>query len=192
MEDSFYLVVGLGNPGREYDGTRHNVGFDVIDRLVDEYQVSGPVRTGKALTGKGRIGGKKVILMKPLTYMNLSGEAVREGIDFYKIDHTDHLIVISDDIDLPEGKLRIRAKGSAGGHNGLKNIVLHMGDGDFYRIRVGVGAKPSPDADLADYVLGHPKGEDRKVLDDAEARAADAVRCILEEGIDKAMCRYNG
>ena len=122
---------------------------------------------------------------------NMLREAVREGIDFWKIDHTNHLIVISDDIDLPEGKLRIREKGSAGGHTGLKNIILHLGDGNFTRIRVGVGAKPSPDEDLADYVLGHPAGEDRRILEEAKKRAAEAAACILTEGVQKAMCRYN-
>ncbi|MGN1024179.1 MAG: aminoacyl-tRNA hydrolase [Lachnospiraceae bacterium] len=191
MAADFYLIVGLGNPGREYEGTRHNVGFEVLDELIDTYHIDGPTKFGKSLIGKGRIGEQKVILMKPQTYMNLSGEAVREGIDFWKIDHTNHLIVISDDIDLPEGKLRIREKGSAGGHNGLKNIVLHLGDGNFIRIRVGVGAKPSPDADLADYVLGHPTGEDREILGEAKKRAASAVACILAEGVQKAMCQYN-
>lgn len=191
MAADFYLIVGLGNPGREYEGTRHNVGFEVLDDLIDTYHIDGPTKFGKSLIGKGRIGEQKVILMKPQTYMNLSGEAVREGIDFWKIDHTNHLIVISDDIDLPEGKLRIREKGSAGGHNGLKNIILHLGDGNFTRIRVGVGAKPSPDADLAGYVLGHPAGEDRKILEEAKKRAAEAAACILTEGVQKAMCRYN-
>jgi PTH1 family peptidyl-tRNA hydrolase len=191
MDTEWYLIVGLGNPGQQYAGTRHNVGFDVIDRLIDEYGIDGPTKFGKSLTGKGRIGDHRVILMKPLTYMNLSGEAVREGIDYYKIDHRTHLIVISDDIDLAEGRLRLRQKGSAGGHNGLKNIIQHLGDGEFNRIRVGVGAKPSPDANLADYVLGHPTGEDRKILEDAKDRAAKAVRAILDDGIAAAMNRYN-
>ncbi|SDZ87049.1 peptidyl-tRNA hydrolase, PTH1 family [Lachnospiraceae bacterium NK3A20] len=191
MDTEWYLIVGLGNPGQQYAGTRHNVGFDVIDRLIDEYGIDGPTKFGKSLTGKGRIGDHRVILMKPLTYMNLSGEAVREGIDYYKIDHRTHLIVISDDIDLAEGRLRLRQKGSAGGHNGLKNIIRHLGDGEFNRIRVGVGAKPSPDANLADYVLGHPTGEDRKILEDAKDRAAKAVRAILDDGIAAAMNRYN-
>lgn len=190
--DSFYLIVGLGNPGREYEGTRHNAGFETLDELIDMYHIGGPVKFGKSLIGKGRIGDHRVIVMKPQTYMNLSGEAVREGVDFYKIDHTDHLIVISDDIDLPAGKIRIREKGSAGGHNGLKNIVLHLGDGNFYRIRVGVGAKPTKDTDLADWVLGHPAGEDAEKIADARKKAAEAAACIIEEGIQKAMSRYNG
>lgn len=190
--DSFYLIAGLGNPGREYDNSRHNVGFSVIDRLIDRYDISGPVKFGRSLIGKGRIGDHKVIVMKPMTYMNLSGEAVREGIDYYRIDHHDHLIVVSDDIDLPEGHLRIRRKGSAGGHNGLKNIILHMGDDEFIRVRVGVGAKPSKDADLADYVLGHFSKEDDKIMDEARDRAVSAIACILDEGPDAAMCRFNG
>lgn len=189
--DSLYLIVGLGNPGKEYAGTRHNMGFDVIDHLADEYNTGSFSKFGKSLAGKGMIGDCKVILLKPQTYMNLSGEAVREAVDFYKIDHKTQLIVISDDIDLPEGKLRLRMKGSAGGHNGLKNIILHLGDDEFYRIRVGVGAKPDKNANLADYVLGHPGKDDRKILEEAQDRAAQAVRCIMEDGIQKAMNQYN-
>ena len=129
--------------------------------------------------------------MKPMTYMNLSGEAVREGLDYFKVDPATHLIVISDDIDLEPGKLRLRQKGSAGGHNGLKNIIQHVGDGNFIRVRIGVGAKPDPRADLADHVLGHPKGEDKAKIEDAKERAARAVCDILEEGIQKAMNHYN-
>ncbi len=190
--DDFTLIVGLGNPGEKYHGTRHNVGFAVIDRLVTDYNADGPRRFGRSLTGRARIGDAKVILMKPMTYMNLSGEAVREGVDFYKIDHTARLIVISDDINLPAGRLRIRVKGSAGGHNGLKSIISHLGDDTFIRVRVGVGAKPSQDADLADYVLGRPAGEDRELLEEAVIRAAKAVACIVEEGAQSAMNQYNG
>ena len=189
--DDYYIICGLGNPGRKYDGSRHNVGFDVIDELVDRFRISGPVRFGKAMTGKGTIGGKKVILVKPLTYMNLSGEAVQEIVHYYKVDPADHLIVISDDIDLPLGHLRIRKKGSAGGHNGLKNIILHLGTDEFTRIRIGVGAKPDPDADLAGYVLGHFTGEDKIEIGDACAKAAEAAACILEDGPDRAMNLYN-
>ncbi len=192
MDQEWYLIAGLGNPGREYNGSRHNVGFEVVDRLIDTYSIDGPVRFKKSLVGKGRIGNVRVILMKPMTYMNLSGEAVREALDYYKIDAATHLIVISDDIDLAPGRLRIRRKGSAGGHNGLKNIMQHVGDGNFMRVRVGVGGKLHPDDDLAEHVLGHPKKEDREKIDEAMDRAADAVRCILEEGVQQAMCRYNG
>ena len=149
------------------------------------------MRFGKSMIGKGVISGEKVILVKPMTYMNLSGEAVREICSYYKVDHHDHLIVISDDIDLPVGHLRIRKKGSAGGHNGLKNIILHLGDDAFMRVRIGVGGKPSPGADLAGHVLGHFKGEDRAVMEEADVKAADAVICMVEQGPDKAMNLYN-
>lgn len=190
--EEFWLIAGLGNYGRAYDGTRHNVGFETLDRILSEYGMTCDERFGKSLIAKGGIGEHKVILMKPQTYMNLSGEAVREGIDYYRIDPKTHLIVISDDIDLPVGKLRLRKKGSAGGHNGLKNIVLHLGTDEFQRVRVGVGAKPNPQYDLADWVLGHPQGEDRKALDEGMDRAAKAVVEIMDKGIDKAMCDYNG
>ncbi len=189
--DTFLLIAGLGNPGRQYNNTRHNVGFEVIDELVDAYKFSGPERFGKAYIGKGRIGGQKVILMKPLTYMNLSGEAIRQVADYYKIDTKTDLLVISDDIDLPVGKLRLRMKGSAGSHNGLKNIVKMLGSGDFARIRIGVGGKPDPDYDLADYVLGHFGKKDREAMDIAVKRAAEAAACWAENGIDLAMNMYN-
>lgn len=189
--DSFFIIVGLGNPGRKYDGSRHNVGFDVIDELVDRYHIGGPERFGKSMIGKGRIGDRKVILVKPLTYMNLSGEAVQEIVHFYKVDPKENLLIISDDIDLEAGRLRIRKKGSAGGHNGLKNIVQHLGTEDFARIRVGVGAKPDAEYDLADFVLGHFSPEERKIMDEAAARAAEAAACAVTDGIDLAMNRYN-
>ena len=191
MDADWYLIVGLGNPGKEYDGSRHNVGFEAADLLIDEFHIDGPTRFRKSLIGKGRIGDARVVVMKPMTYMNLSGEAVREGLDYFKVDPAAHLIVISDDIDLEPGKLRLRQKGSAGGHNGLKNIIQHVGDGNFIRVRIGVGAKPDPRADLADHVLGHPKGEDKEKIEDAKERAVRAVRDILEEGIQKAMNHYN-
>ena len=189
--DSFFIIVGLGNPGRKYDGSRHNIGFDVIDELVDRFHIGGPERFGRSMIGKGRIGGRRVILVKPLTYMNLSGEAVQEIVHYYKADPAQDLVVISDDIDLPAGTLRIRKKGSAGGHNGLRNIVQHLGGGDFARIRVGVGAKPDPDYDLADFVLGHFSGEEKKVMEEAAVKAAEAVACIVTDGVDLAMNRYN-
>ena len=189
--DQFFIIVGLGNPGRKYDGSRHNVGFDVIDELVDRCRIGGPERFGKSMIGKGRIGDRKVILVKPLTYMNLSGEAVQEIVHYYKADPAEDLVVISDDIDLEAGKLRIRKKGSAGGHNGLKNIVQHLGSGDFARIRVGVGGKPDPGYDLADYVLGHFAGEEKKVMEEAVAKAAEAVICMVTDGVDLAMNRFN-
>ena len=189
--DSYYIIAGLGNPGAKYDGTRHNVGFKVIDELADRFHINRPVRFGKSMIGKGMIGGEKVILVKPLTYMNLSGEAVREICSYYKADPADHLIVISDDVDLPVGHLRIRKKGSAGGHNGLKNIILHLGTDEFTRVRIGVGGKPAPGADLANHVLGHFSSEDRPVIEEAYAKAADAVECAIGQGPDKAMNLYN-
>lgn len=189
--DSYYIVVGLGNPGRKYDGSRHNAGFGVIDELADRFGINRPVHFGKSMIGKGVIGGEKVILVKPLTYMNLSGEAVQEICSYYKVDPCVDLVVISDDIDLPVGHLRIRQKGSAGGHNGLKNIIQHLGSSDFTRIRIGVGGKPNPGADLANHVLGHFSGDEREVMEEAYKKAADAVVCILEQGPDRAMNLYN-
>lgn len=186
-----YIIVGLGNPGKEYQNTRHNIGFDVIDRLADEENISVIEKKHKALVGKGYIGGQKVILAKPLTFMNLSGESVRELIDYYKVDEESELIVISDDISLDVGKLRIRKKGSAGGHNGLKNIIQHLGHDTFMRVKMGVGEKPKG-YDLADYVLGHFTQDERKIMDDAAKKAVDAIRTIMQDGADLAMNRYNG
>lgn len=185
-----HLIVGLGNPGREYAGTRHNMGFDTIDRLAGQYAV--PVRGNamKGKYGKGLIAGERVILMKPQTFMNLSGEAVQAYLHYYRLDPEHDLIVIYDDIDQDPGQLRIRKKGSAGGHNGMKNIIRLIGTDRFVRIRIGVGARPEG-WDLADYVLGHFPPEDRKAADGAIADAADAVRLILEQGPDAAMNRYN-
>lgn len=189
--DSYYIIAGLGNPGRQYEGSRHNSGFAVIDALADKYDFRELVRFGKSMMAKGRIGDQKVILMKPQTYMNLSGEAVQEMVHYYKVDPADHLLVISDDIDLPVGHIRIRKKGSAGGHNGLKNIIQHLGTDEFCRIRIGVGAKPSPDSDLAAHVLGHFAPEDQKIMQKAYETAADAAACAVLYGPDLAMNRYN-
>ena len=185
-----FIIAGLGNPGREYAHTRHNVGFDTIDVLADMYRIDVDTKKHKALIGKGIIEGQKVILAKPQTYMNLSGESIRELVDFYKIDETSELIIIYDDISLNPGQLRIRLKGSAGGHNGIKSIIQHLGCQEFLRIRVGVGEKPVG-YDLADYVLGHFTGEERKVMDEAADRAVEAIHMILTEDIDKAMNHYN-
>lgn len=185
-----YLIVGLGNPGKQYEKTRHNMGFDTIDELIDKHNVPGQGVRHKAMYGKGIIGGEKVILAKPLTYMNLSGESVRELVNYYKIDPETEMIVIYDDIDLEPGQLRIRKKGSAGGHNGIKNIIAQLGTQNFYRVKVGVGAKPKG-WDLADYVLGRFGKEERQYIDDALVRAANAVEMILTEGIDAAMNEYN-
>ena len=186
-----WLLVCLGNPGDKYENTRHNVGFMVADELAERQRASIQKLKFKALTNLFTISGEKVLVMKPVTYMNLSGEAVRPAADFYKIP-PDHVLVVSDDTALPVGRLRIRRGGSAGGHNGLKSVIQHLGTDQFPRIRVGVGEKPHPDYDMADWVLGHFQGEDKKAMDAAVKRAADAVECLIGEGIDRAMSRFNG
>ena len=185
-----YVIVGLGNPSKEYDNTRHNIGFAAIDSLSDKYGISVNEVKHKALLGKGVIDGTKVILVKPLTYMNLSGEAVRAVVDYYKIDEEAELIVIYDDISLDVGQLRIRKKGSAGGHNGIKNIIQHLGHDTFQRIKIGVGEKPKG-YDLADYVLGHFSKEEQDVMKDALEKVDGAVKLMLMDDVDEAMNRYN-
>jgi PTH1 family peptidyl-tRNA hydrolase len=185
-----YIIVGLGNPGKKYEGTRHNMGFDVIDRLVYKNNIPCSGSKFHSVYGTGMIGTQKVVLAKPLTYMNLSGTAVRELIDFYKIDPESELIVISDDIDLEPGRIRIRKQGSAGGQNGLRHIVQCLGKQKFIRIRVGTGGKPEG-WELADWVLSRFTMDDRALVDDAIVRAADAVAAICTDGIDKAMNVYN-
>ena len=185
-----YIIVGLGNPERRYDGTRHNIGFSAVTALADIYGISMDMKKHRAVCGKGVIDGQKVILAMPQTYMNLSGESVRELVDYYKIDPEEELIVIYDDINLAPGKLRIRPKGSAGGHNGIKNIIAHLGTQVFPRIRIGVGEKPKG-WDLADYVLGHFQGDEKKLMEEAYDRAAAAVAEILTDGPDKAMNDFN-
>lgn len=186
-----YIIVGLGNPGREYENTRHNVGFCVIDAIADKYGITVSEKKHKALIGKGVIDGKKVVLAKPQTYMNVSGESVRALIDFYKIEEQSELLVIYDDISMDVGKLRIRKKGSAGGHRGIKSILEHLGHDVFARIKVGVGDKPKG-GDLAEHVLGRFSAEDRKRMEESIALAAEAVSVILAEGADSAMNQYNG
>ena len=186
-----WLLVCLGNPGDKYENTRHNVGFMVADEIAERQNKPIQRLKFKALTNVFSISGEKVLVMKPITYMNLSGEAVRQAADFYKIP-PGRILVISDDTALPVGRLRIRQKGSAGGHNGLKNIIQHLGTDQFPRLRVGVGEKPHPDYDLADWVLGKFQGEDKKTIDHAVKRAADAVECIMAEGLDRAMGKFNG
>ncbi len=182
-----WLVVGLGNPGEKYEETRHNVGFMVADELGKRGSFSIQKVKYHALTS---IGGQGALVMKPTTYMNLSGEAVGEAARFYKIP-PDHVLVISDDVDLPLGKLRIRTNGSAGGHNGLKSIIQHLGSDQFPRLKVGVGGKPHPDYDMADWVLSKFQGEDKKLIDETVKRAAEAVECLLKDGPQKAMNRFN-
>ena len=185
-----YLIAGLGNPTKKYEGTRHNVGFETVDIIADSQGIALSSNKHKAVYGQGFIGGEKVILAKPQTFMNLSGEAVSALLSYYKEDPAESLIIISDDIDLPVGHIRIRKSGSPGGHNGLKDIVSRIGTQEFIRIRIGVGQKPA-DWDLADYVLSRFVPEDRKKIDEAEEAAASAVEAILTDGVDKAMNVYN-
>ena len=185
------IIAGLGNPTKEYEGTRHNVGFQVIDKIAEKYNIAVDAKKGRAYVGKGIIEGQKVLLVKPQTYMNLSGESIRELVDYFKVDPKEELLVIYDDISLDVGQLRIRKKGSAGGHNGIKNIIAHLGTQEFPRIKVGVGDKP-PRMDLADYVLSRFSKEDREKMEQAFKDAADAVEVMITEGADAAMNRFNG
>lgn len=185
-----YLIVGLGNPGRQYDGTRHNMGFDTLDYLIEKHQIPQGGVKFNAMYGKGIIGGEKVILMKPLSFMNLSGGPVREMVNYFKIDPETEMIVIYDDIDLEPGQLRIRKQGSAGGHNGIKDIIRQLGTQKFLRVKVGVGAKPKG-WDLADHVLGRFSDSDRRLVDEAVGKAGDAVELMLSRGVDAAMNEYN-
>lgn len=185
-----YLVVGLGNPGRQYEMTRHNIGFHTIDHMADELGVKVKKLKFKALFGETQIGGEKVLLVKPQTYMNLSGESVSGFADFYKIP-AENIIVISDDIALKAGKIRVRAKGSAGGHNGLKSIIYMLESDRFPRVRIGVGAPEHEDHDLADYVLGRFGKDEIPVMEDAMIRAAQAVCEIIEHGPESAMNKFN-
>ena len=186
-----FVIAGLGNFGKEYENTRHNVGFDVIDTLAEEENIGVLEKKHTAIVGKGSVAGEKCILAKPLTYMNLSGESIGEMVNYYKVDETTELIVISDDISLEAGQIRIRKSGSAGGHNGLKNIIAHLGHEKFIRIRVGVGEKPKG-WDLADYVLGHFSGNERKLMEETYSMAAEAIRTIISDGPDAAMNQFNG
>jgi PTH1 family peptidyl-tRNA hydrolase len=186
-----HIIVGLGNPGMKYEGTRHNMGFDVIDSVIAKYHIPQSGTKFHSMYGTGMIEGEKCIVAKPLTYMNLSGTAVRELCDFYKVDPTTNLVVISDDIDTQPGHIRIRKKGSAGGQNGLKDIIAKLGTQEFTRIRIGTGAKPEG-WDLADWVLSRFSKEDRELVDSAIARATDAVGVIMTDGVDMAMNRFNG
>lgn len=185
-----WLVVFLGNPGTKYEMTRHNAGFMAGDAMAKAQGAAINRSRFKALTGTCDIGGETVMLMKPQTFMNLSGEAVAQAVSFYTLA-PDHVIVVSDEVALPIGKLRIRTKGSAGGHNGLKNIIALLGTDQFPRIRIGVGAAPHPDYDMADWVLSSFKGKDAEDILAAAARAAEAVECYITKGADRAMNLYN-
>lgn len=184
-----YLIAGLGNPTKEYDKTRHNVGFSVIDVLADRYRIDISEKKHKALCGRGVIEGQKVLLLKPQTFMNLSGESIRAAADYYKIE-PEEMIVIYDDISLDPGQLRIRLKGSAGGHNGIKNIIANLGTQDFPRIKVGVGAKP-PRMDLADYVLSRFGAGEQKLMEEAFGEATEAAVMMMTDGAERAMNHFN-
>lgn len=186
-----FVIAGLGNPTKQYEGTRHNIGFDVMDALAEKYNISISEKKHKALCGKGVIEGEKVLLVKPQTYMNLSGESIAEILNYYKADAEEEFLVVFDDISLAPGNIRIRKKGSAGGHNGIKNIIAMTGTQNFKRIKVGVGEKPKG-WDLADYVLGHFSEEDRKKVDAAIEDAIGAILLMLRQETDLAMNRYNG
>lgn len=185
-----FIIAGLGNPTLQYRGTRHNVGFDVIDTLADKYNIAVETRKSRALIGKGIIAGQKVLLVKPQTYMNLSGESIGELVSYYKVDEEQELLVIYDDVSLDVGQLRIRRKGSAGGHNGIKDIIRHLGTDVFPRIKIGVGEKPKG-YDLADFVLGHFSREEREMMEEGYQKAAEAVEMILAGELDEAMNVFN-
>lgn len=184
------MIAGLGNPGAKYHKTRHNMGFDTMDYLIEKHRIPQSGVKFNAMYGKGIIGGEKVVLVKPLSFMNLSGSPIRDMVNFFKIDPETELIVISDDIDLEPGRLRIRKQGSAGGHNGLKDIIQKLGTQNFTRIRIGVGSKPK-EWDLADHVLSPFTDSDRRLVDEAVKAAGDAVEIMLEKGVDAAMNAYN-
>jgi len=189
-EGTMFLIIGLGNPGTKYAGTRHNIGFDTVTAIADAFGIEMRTKECKGITGNGVIEGVKVKLVHPQTFMNKSGECVRALMDFYKVP-ADDILVICDETSFETGRLRIRAKGSAGGHNGMKSIIAHIGTSDFARLRIGIGEKPEG-WDLADHVLAHFTREEEPVVREALARAKDAVRCILADGVEAAMNRYNG
>lgn len=185
-----WILVGLGNPGKQYESTRHNMGWLALDSLMEMENFKLSKLRFKAWTGILEKNGNKILVMKPQTYMNLSGESVGEAARFYKIP-ADHVLVISDDVSLPAGKLRIRGGGSAGGHNGLKNIIQHLGTDRFPRIKVGVGSPRPGEHDMVDWVMGKPMGEDRTAVENALDRAGDAAKTLITKGIDRAMNRFN-
>ena len=183
-----FVIAGLGNPGKKYENTRHNMGFLVIDKLAEKNDIKVNKIKHKALVGDGFISGQKALLVKPQTYMNLSGESLGQVVGYYGVE-LENVIVIYDDFDLETGTLRIRKKGSAGSHNGMKSVIQHLGSGDFPRIRIGIGK--SGGLDWKDFVLGRVSGSDKDAIASVIDRAADAVMCILEKGIDRAMNEYN-
>ncbi|MBR4720852.1 MAG: aminoacyl-tRNA hydrolase [Clostridia bacterium] len=186
-----YLIAGLGNPGREYEMTRHNIGFEVIDYIADKYGVKVKKLKFKGLFNKTEIGGEDVILLKPQTYMNLSGESIRDFSAFFKIP-PEKIIVISDDVYLDEGRIRIRKNGSAGGHNGLKSIIYQLNSDNFIRIRIGVGEKQEEGQDLADFVLSRFTKSQIPIFEQAIINASDAVSEIIKNGVESAMNKFNG
>jgi aminoacyl-tRNA hydrolase len=186
-----YIIAGLGNPDRKYAGTRHNIGFDVITYLSDKYDISLSKTGFKSKLGQGFIDGEKVLIMKPQTYMNLSGEAVGEAVNFYKADAASELIIVQDDIDLEPGNIRIRSKGSAGGHNGIKSVISHIGGNEFVRIKVGVGGKPEG-RDLADHVLSGFDRDTEPLIRKVIEKAGEAIVTVMKEGAEAAMNKYNG
>jgi len=185
-----YIIAGLGNPGRKYVGTRHNMGFEAIDAVAAKYDISVKKAKFNALYGEGSIEGEKVVLVKPQTFMNLSGEAIREFREWYKAENT-QIIIIYDDVSLPVGKMRIRPKGSAGGHNGIKSIIYQLNTDVFPRIKIGVGSPENPEYDLADYVLGKFSKAEIKELTQVAIKTADAVGEIIKNGVEKAMSAFN-
>jgi PTH1 family peptidyl-tRNA hydrolase len=188
--NDIWLIAGLGNPESKYDGTRHNAGFAALDHLAGKWGIAVSKTKFQGLWGQGEVDGHKVVLLKPLTYMNLSGDSIAPLAGFFKIP-ADHVIVLCDDITQAPGKLRIRPSGSAGGHNGLKNIIQHLGTDQFPRIKVGVGAPGQAGYDVVDWVIGRPLGEDQKVLMEALDRAGDAAEVLISQGPDRAMNRFN-
>ncbi len=189
-KDKFFVIAGLGNPGDKYQATRHNAGYLAVDRLMDRYGTRLTARTNEGLCGKGTIDGRKVLLVKPLTFMNESGRCIRRIVDFYKLDPSRDLVILYDDVDLSAGSMRVRAKGSAGSHNGMKSIISHLGTQEFARIRIGIGAPPAG-ADLVNWVLGKiPKAEIGLIRDVCD-QICDAVPMIMEGDVQGAMNRYN-
>lgn len=188
--NDLFIIVGLGNPTAQYVGTRHNVGFEVIDVLADQYNIEAQGKKFNAIIGKGRIEGHKVLLGKPQTYMNLSGQSVQGMVDYFRVDKRRQLIVIYDDVSLDVGQIRIRERGSSGGQKGMNSIINHLGTQEFLRIKVGIGEKPAK-MSMSNYVLSHFSKEERDIMEDSYANCVKAIVEILDGNIDKAMNRWN-